>query len=134
MIHRVKELFYDIKYGIKSLLFYFPVIWKDRSWDYVFMLMLEQHKLKQMLEHHEKYRTFEEVENVIRDLKLCIELLDIVIEDDFRSKKYVNFRNKDRFDKGHNVFYKQYPGTLRNTKAWYLYNKIKTYKLDNWWD
>ncbi len=55
---------------------------KERDWDYVFMLEMEYMKLRQMEEYFKKKDTFVGIEYVRRDLRICLRLLDIVMEKD----------------------------------------------------
>ena len=58
---------------------------KERDWDYVFMLEMEYMKLRQMEEYFKEMDTFVGIEYVRRDLRICLRLLDIVLErDDLR--------------------------------------------------
>ena len=53
---------------------------KERDWDYVFMLEMEYMKLRQMEEYFKEMDTFVGIEYVRRDLRICLRLLDIVME------------------------------------------------------
>ena len=53
---------------------------KERDWDYVFMLEMEYMKLRQMEEYFKEMDTFVGIEYVRRDLRICLRLLDIVID------------------------------------------------------
>ena len=55
---------------------------KERDWDYVFMLEMEYMKLRQMEEYFKEMDTFVGIEYVRRDLRICLRLLDIVMERD----------------------------------------------------
>lgn len=44
----ITGFWHNLTYGIKNLIYYFPVIWNDRHWDYEFMLDLLERKIKQM--------------------------------------------------------------------------------------
>ena len=56
---------------------------KERDWDYVFMLEMEYMKLRQMEEYFKEMDTFVGIEYVRRDLRICLRLLDIVMERDY---------------------------------------------------
>ena len=36
----ITGFWHNLTYGIKNLIYYFPVIWNDRYWDYEYMLDL----------------------------------------------------------------------------------------------
>ncbi len=57
---------------------------KERDWDYVFMLEMEYMKLRQMEEYFKEMDTFVGIEYARRDLRICLRLLDIVMERDVR--------------------------------------------------
>ena len=47
MWHTVVDFFR----GFKRLFYFFPIIWKDRDWDFDFLLVLIEHKLLSMAEY-----------------------------------------------------------------------------------
>lgn len=110
-----------------------------------------------------KTRRFVGYQTVVRDMQICIKLIDIVLEEDAPYKswlhqsygnpvkdfelleeakfpKYINTKNRHRFL--HKDFLNgDYPNIFnsllaeyRKMKALALYNKIRTYKLFSWWD
>jgi hypothetical protein len=44
--HDGKYLHLDFKRGVKNLIYWFPVIWKDRNWDSNYIFEILMHKLK----------------------------------------------------------------------------------------
>lgn len=48
-----------------------------RPWDQSFLFDLEYKKIKEMMEYHKKVRRFNGVENVIRDMGVCLSLIEI---------------------------------------------------------
>lgn len=57
--------------GLKNLRYWFPVIWKDRQWDYDFLLKLLLHKLERM----EDYFIDGDDDCEIYELEECIGLI-----------------------------------------------------------
>lgn len=51
--------------------------WKGRPWDYSFLYDLEKAKLQEMIAYHEKHKRYVGVENDIKWMKLCVNLIDI---------------------------------------------------------
>lgn len=115
-----------------------------RSWDYGYLLDIEQEALKVlkkgMINHVGSERDAERIQ-------LAVNLLSIINEDDrqydsIRDKMlvYVNKRNFKRF-----IIEKRYPisesfynseifkYSLRQQKAWYLYHKLRFYFMREWW-
>lgn len=83
---------HDIKQGIKNLIGWFPIVWKDRDWDYNFLLLLMRFKLKRM---EKEFRSYNDtiVSNKLSADKIreCVLLLDRIIED-----KYTAFDKHDK--------------------------------------
>lgn len=76
---------------------YEKLLRKDGDFDFGFLLELERFKLKRMVHSFETASVpHVGIEHTIRDLKMCVKLLDIIFEDDAPSKMhsdaYLNFR------------------------------------------
>ncbi len=48
MGNKINNFFRSIKYGIKNLITWFPIIWKDRDWDHWYLYKILRFKLIQM--------------------------------------------------------------------------------------
>lgn len=46
--NQLETLYYNIKYGIKNLVLFFPTIWRWRSWDYDFTIDLLHKSLSEL--------------------------------------------------------------------------------------
>lgn len=120
---------------------YHKILKEDKDYDWEFMLDLEQFKLKRMSEYFSKSQIVSDWETIVKEINLCIKLINIIKEKDISgylydgTKKlpYINTRNYKRFLK---YFYNNdfYYSELRATKALYLYNLIRTYRMRSWWD
>lgn len=135
----------------------FRRIW-GKPWDYGYLLELEQHKLKEMLTYFKKYQLTTDWEFQVRDIELCIKLIDIILEKDqyyrswlhnsFGSSRrelkfpvYINVKNYKRFwptlthfKETDSPIYVSLCASLRMVKAMHLYNKIRSYRMNTWWD
>lgn len=136
----------------------FKRVWGP-NYDYYFLLKLEQRKLKEMIKDFTKWKHHVDWDSCIREMNLCIQLIDIILEQDkyykswlynsfgkspFEAKEfpvYVNIRNSKRFFKNRNfnipkneALIKHWIPELRRKKALYLYNKIRTSRMLSWWD
>ena len=109
-------------------------------WDWYFLLNLEQYKIKQMIKSFSKAKHYVGWERDVRDMKLCVTLIDIICENDSISKNWrkeicnINIRNAKRFhmnssNNDHYLFLLE----LRRIKALHLYNKIRNRMLRWWW-
>lgn len=135
-------------------------------WDWTYLLQLEQAKFKEMAAYFEQSKVSSDWEFQVRDCKLCIKLIDIILEQDepftqwlelnygiYKNKSvsenelfhvpistHVNTRNAVRFVENLNTYESDshasnlFKVDLRQMKAFYLYQKIRLYKLQNLWD
>lgn len=137
------------------------ILRKNKDWDYLFLLKLEYYKLKQMYNYFSKN---EVRAIVCRDIKLCIKLLGIYFDLDnnlhLEKAETINIRNSNRFLQDYEIAWlngtepehfsfktmsgKEYnipvdtvnltKETLYKNKVWHLYNLIREYRTETWWD
>lgn len=74
---------YDIKNGVRNLIVWFPIIWKDRDYDYVFLLSILSHKTKLMGDLHKHHGVAENSEETANELYRVSELAKTLAEEDF---------------------------------------------------
>lgn len=152
-------LIYRIKYRIKRLCDFMKLGWNDYD-HYDSLLTLEKYKLSKMADRQERIAEdidghFVESWSIIRDLRLCVKLIDIVNGTDNAYKvaynhethsyekngvTYVNMRNAYRFIspkllKLHDA--NMWLGItitneVRRMKAWSLYSQIRTLNINRW--
>lgn len=80
----------DIKIGIKNLISWFPIIWKDRPWDYHYIYTILEEKLKRTSEHINSAKIFEGYEYVVRDINIAIKLIER-LKTDYYSSEYFDY-------------------------------------------
>ena len=148
-----------IKYRIKRLCDFIKLGWNDYDY-YGSLLRLEKYKLSKMADRQELIaevidRHFEESWAIIRDLRLCVKLIDIVNGADTTYKvvynlethtynkkvvKYVNMFNAHRFispklqklyDENENL-QDTITNEVRRMKAWNLYIHIRALNINRW--
>ena len=136
----------------------------DHDWDYAYLIALEKKKLQRMRECIKEEHHLANNEFVVRDIGICIRLIDIFMEndavystedgnyelvDDDRKPLadlpvYVNVRNerryfrstpiKDALSENRRDWPIHLKISLRKQKALHLYHLIREYKLFDWWD
>ena len=134
----------------------FKRIWGP-NYDYYFLLKLEQRKLKEMIKDFTRWKHHVDWDLCIREMNLCIQLIDIILEKDKYYKSWlhnsfgesncsvkpfpihVNVRNVSRFMKNYTLpenpeLYNHIIPEIRRIKALHLYNRIRALKLMTWWD
>ena len=111
--------------------------------DYGFMLNNERTMLRKMYDFFTKESVLCDKDDIARHIRLAINLLNIVLayddplimkeEASFRITVYVNIGNAIRFLRC-NVGHPMLQNELRKEKAWYLYNRLRYYYLQNIWE
>ena len=119
---------------------------KFELFDYEYLLDIERVALKYMAEYFKSSNIVVGNEFIVKDISLCLKLLDIATGRDFHSNNlfheneginapYVNTRNKDRFIKYTTKGFGS-PAIkffIREVKAWNLYCKVRS-NMQRWWD
>ena len=77
--------FYD---GVKNIIRWIPIIYKDRDWDYFFFMNIIQFKLKNMEKFFKEYGVSVNSERDAREMRKCILLLDRIMEDNYCDREY----------------------------------------------
>ena len=90
----VKEWPHEIKEGIKNLIIWFRVIWKDRWYDHYFIYSILRHKLNLMETkiRHQGVHLYH-----IKDadkIKKCVLLLDRLIKDEYHENVHKEYYKK----------------------------------------
>ena len=117
-------------------------------YDYGYLMSLEKQALVRMYHYFRVSKIAVGNDIVARDIMICLKLLDIIDGTDSAYHchtgdhvgfvdKYINTRNWQRFypSKCNLDFSKPImKDDLREEKAWNLYNKMRYYKMKEWWD
>ena len=85
---------YDIRVGIRNLIRYFKIVWKDRDWDQYFIFKLLHFKLKSMEKAHRNYGYDVRSNEKADEMKLCVLLLDRLIKDEYLENVFLNHDKK----------------------------------------
>jgi len=80
---------------------------EDRDWDYRYLIALEKKKLQRMHDCIQREGHLENHELVLREIAICIRLIDIFVEDDAAYKTWLHrsYSGKLRFRKLDNGYY-----------------------------
>ena len=70
----------EIKHGIRNLIYWLPVIWKDRWWNDYYIYAILRHKLLNMAEIFEKYSV---AKSNARKMRYAAALLKRLMDDDY---------------------------------------------------
>lgn len=75
--------FRKVKYGLRNLWDYFPLIWHDRDWDWEYLAILMEFKITRMANSIEKYGHHMRAAEDVKNMRMCAYLLRRIIEDDY---------------------------------------------------
>lgn len=76
---RISDNWADLDNGVRALIYWFPVIWHDRPWDYVFLLRIMRHKIAQMSASTKDWLHID-VEDIKAEMDQVVGILDDLIE------------------------------------------------------
>ncbi len=155
----VTPFFYLKNY--KRMFKWFPVIWNDREWDYLFLLDILKHKLENDSVYYENDGVTVNSKKVAKQMKMCIALIDRISKDDYSmfmldklDEKYGEFiflpteregytsltrENLKDNEKLHEQYRKDskrfldYEVCMRNQDKEYLFDTMKKH-IFRWWD
>lgn len=98
MIHKIEKIIdffrYDVPYGIKNLISWFPVIWNHRDWDAEYSLIMLRESLSRLNEVVKEDTWHLDAKKNEKDITICIECLK-------RLTGYNNFSYRDMVFKHH---------------------------------
>lgn len=150
MWYRIKGFYYTVRSWFKYN--FFNKNWHKirksvnhaRPWDYGYWQETLYHYLEYQTAYFEKTQFFVGWERVVKELRLCKSLLEIMMEkrsiSDYsgtpKMNVYVNTRNAGRFIQREDADYSKcmWKEELYIRKATRLFYKILEEKSRNWWD
>lgn len=87
----------DIKYGIKNLIKWFPIIWVDRDWDQNFIWTVLKFKLKKQGESIRDYGHHVGSEYDGNRMLLCSKLIDLISQEWYELEYFEYFKDEHWF-------------------------------------
>ena len=82
------------KQGIKNIIYWFPIIWKDRNWDDHYIFEVLKHKLKAQAKYIGDNDRHTRAQLDAKRMRLCIKLIEKVQEEEY-AMEYMDY-HKDR--------------------------------------
>lgn len=152
-----------LKAGLKNLFKWFPIIWRDRDFDYAYLLEIVKFKLQNMISCFNSHIEVTSTSNEVRYMKICISLIEKIESDfyDFEPCDYLldTHPSARKNDNTPTDFFKKYPGSyrkaisdprfknytksddgiaiamgmVRNEKARRILFSILNQKIQHWW-
>ena len=88
--HDGRYLHLEFKQGIKNLIYWFPIIWKDRNWDSHYIFDIMKHKLSAQSDYIGGRDLHTQAQENARKMKLCVKLMGL-IQEEFYSSEYSDY-------------------------------------------
>lgn len=84
-----------LRQGIKNIIYWFPVIWKDRNWDDHYIFELLKHKLKAQAKYIGDRDFHTRAQQDAKRMRLCVKLIQIC-QDETYQLEHMDYA-KDRY-------------------------------------
>jgi len=72
-----------LKQGIKNIIYWFPIIWKDRDWDGHYIYAVFKHKLTAQANYIGKNDRHTRAQQDARRMRICVKLIEKIQEEDY---------------------------------------------------
>ena len=83
--------------GVKNLIKWFPLVWKDADWDHYYIMQALRFKIKNTADYIEKHKRYENWERDVERMRLCVRLFD-ALHDDIYELEYQDYYSSGMFD------------------------------------
>ena len=80
----------NIMEGIKNIIYWFPIIWKDRNWDHHYIFEVLKHKLKAQSKYIGDRNRHTRAKYDAQRMNLCVNLIQ-KLEDDYYGLEYMDY-------------------------------------------
>lgn len=145
---RLVMMKHDFVHGIKNLVRWFPIIWKDRDWDAHYINSMLKQKLVFMADYFDKSRLVVDNETMVKQIEFTIRVLDRITADDYIHPAYRKHLAARVYggDPFHWINRQQTPEEREEWISWnhweehwrardqkLLYAMLKKY-AESWWD
>jgi len=115
----------NIIQGIKNLLYWFPIIWKDRNFDQHFIYEILKHKLKYQSKSILKNNIHTSAERNSRIMNICISLIDKVQSEFYLYEHLDYFELTSCSEKDSNEDYSVLNMNIKDDRLTLYFNKYK---------
>ena len=129
-----KYTHYKVYYGVKNLIKWFKIVWKDRDYDDSFIFDVLKFKIENTAKYTEKRKWFVGWEHEVSRMRLCVKLIERIQEEyygmeymDFEETKY-KFVPVEGKDLGGESFYEMKSEVVKDELEDYFKKYPKTYK------
>jgi hypothetical protein len=82
--------------GVKNIIYWFPIIWKDRNWDGHYIYEIMKHKLKAQANYIGRRDFHTRAQQDARRMRLCVKLIEACQEEPY-SMEYMDYHETEMF-------------------------------------
>lgn len=83
MLRKLENIYdffrYDLTYGVRNLITWFPIIWKHRNWDYTYTLIVLRKSLTDLRNVIKENNRHLNAPKDVKRMTVCVNLLDRII-------------------------------------------------------
>jgi len=158
-----RYMYRNFKIGVVNIVYWFPIIWKDRNWDSHYIFEILKHKLKAHANYIADEDRHTRAQHDARNMRLCVKLMQL-IQDEFYDSEYLDYFDYDGLlEENFDGYFAKYPlihkrvlngegvfnregrennkqiiamniGNINQTRAHKLLFKIMEDNILGWWD
>ena len=88
--HEGKYYHKMFRIGVKNLIYWFPIIWKDRNWDDSYIFNIMKHKLTSQADYIGRRDFHTRAQQDAKRMRVCVKLMGLV-QDEFYSSEYSDY-------------------------------------------
>ena len=121
----------DISRGIKNLIKWFPLVWKDADWDHSYIIDALRFKIKNTANYIDRHKRYDGYERDVERMNLCVRLIDKLQNSDYEVEYqdyYEVIYNFEKAERGYSelkdnvlrddlkTYFSKYPNDFRRLK------------------
>lgn len=146
---RIKYFIGDLFDYIKNIIKWSPILWKDKNYDYFYILEVLKFKIENTSEYIEKHKRYIGFERDVERMNTCVRLIDKI-----QNQSY-EFECSSLLGKSTEEYIEKYPLTyksalksidknnpciaykmceIRHKKALRILFRLLEENIENWWD
>jgi hypothetical protein len=92
--YKIKDSYYDVKWGIRNLISWFPLAWSDRYYDFNYTYRAILFKIEQQKKWWIRNERHVDWEKDVERMNICIEILNNLINDSYETNAYNEHNEK----------------------------------------
>jgi len=96
--HDGKFMYRNFKIGVVNIVYWFPIIWKDRNWDSHYIFEILKHKLTAQANYISERDIHTRAQHDARNMRICVKLMKLIQDDFYASENLDYYETKYWFE------------------------------------